>query len=80
MNLLAYFVHGLDRAFDINSLIALKSRKAYKYSYESYLKNVWLYQCQVLYSKLFLSFCILIPLVMMHWKCIVCVCVVCVYV
>ena len=45
MNLLLYLVYGRDKTFDLDSLKALKSLKAYKYFYDGYVKNVWLHQC-----------------------------------
>ena len=48
MNLLIYLVYGRDKTFDMDSLKAFKSLKAYKYFYDGYVKNVWLYQCPVL--------------------------------
>ena len=48
MNLIIYLVYGHDKTFDMDSLRAFKSLKAYKYFYDGYVKNVWLYQCPVL--------------------------------
>ena len=45
MNLLIYLVYGREKTFDMDSLKAFKSLKAYKYFYDGYVKNVWLYQC-----------------------------------
>ena len=48
MNLLVYLVYCRDKTFDMDSLRAFKSLKAYKYFHDGYVKNVWLYQCPVL--------------------------------
>lgn len=47
MNLLVYLVYGRDKTFDMQSLKAFKSLKAYKFYYDGFVKNVWLYQCPV---------------------------------
>ena len=47
MNLLIYLVYSRDKTFDMNSLKAFKSLKAYKYFHDGYMKNVWLYQCPI---------------------------------
>lgn len=43
--LLIYLVYGRDKSFDMQSLKAFKSLKAYKYFYDGYVKNVWVFQC-----------------------------------
>ena len=45
MNLLIYLVYGQDKSFDMQSLKAFKSLKAYKYFFDGYVRNVWVYQC-----------------------------------
>ena len=40
INLLIYLVYGRDKSFDMQSLKAFKSLKAYKYFYDGYVKNV----------------------------------------
>ena len=45
MNLLIYLVYGRDKSFDMQSLKAFKSLKAYKYFFDGYVRNVWVYQC-----------------------------------
>ena len=45
MNLLIYLVYGRDKSFDMQSLKAFKSLKAYKYFYDGYVKNVWVFKC-----------------------------------
>jgi len=44
-NLLVYLVYGRDKSFDIQSLNAFKSLKAYKFFYDRFVKNVWVYEC-----------------------------------
>ena len=41
MNLLIYLVYGRDKSFDMQSLKAFKSLKAYKFFYDGFVKNVW---------------------------------------
>ena len=45
MNLLIYLVYGKDKSFDMQSLKAFKSLKAYKFFYDGFVKNVWIYEC-----------------------------------
>ena len=45
MNLLIYLVYGQDKSFNMQSLKAFKSLKAYKYVFNGYVRNVWVYQC-----------------------------------
>ena len=45
MNLLIYLVYGRDKSFDMQSLKAFKSLKAYKFFYDGFVKNVWVYEC-----------------------------------
>ena len=45
MNLLVYLVYGRDKTFDIQSMKAFKSLKAYKFFYVGVVRNVWVYQC-----------------------------------
>lgn len=40
MNLLIYLVYGRDKSFDMQSLKAFKSLKAYKFFYDGFVKNV----------------------------------------
>ena len=47
MNLLIYLVYGRDKSFDMQSLKAFKSIKAYKFFYDGFVKNVWVYECPV---------------------------------
>ena len=47
MNLLIYLVYGREKSFDMQSLKAFKSLKAYKYFYDGYVKNVWVFECPV---------------------------------
>ena len=46
MNLLIYLVYGRDKSFDMQSLKAFKSLKAYKFFYDGFVKNVWMHECQ----------------------------------
>ena len=45
MNLLVYLVYSRDKTFDMHSLKAFKSLKAYKYFYDGFVRNVWVYEC-----------------------------------
>ena len=45
MNLLVYLVYGRDKSFDMQSLNAFKSLKAFKFFYDGFVKNVWVYEC-----------------------------------
>lgn len=47
MNLLIYLVYGRDKTFDMQSLKAFKALKAFKFFYDGFVKNVWVYQCPV---------------------------------
>ena len=56
MNLLVYLVYGREKTFDIQSMKAFKSLKAYKFFYDG---NVWVYQCScTAKSAMFSSFCV----------------------
>ena len=44
MNLLIYLVYGRDKSFDMQSLKAFKSLKAYKFFYDGFVKNVWVHE------------------------------------
>ena len=44
MNLLVYLVYGRDRSFDMESLKAFKSLKAYKFFHDGFVRNVWVHQ------------------------------------
>ena len=44
MNLLIYLVYGRDKSFDMQSLKAFKSLKAYKFFYDGFVKNVWVHK------------------------------------
>ena len=46
MNLLVYLVCGRDKTFDMQSMRAYKSWKAYKYFHDGFVKNVWLHDCK----------------------------------
>ena len=45
MNLLIYLVYGRDKSFDMKSLKAFKSLKAYKFFYDGFVRNVWVHEC-----------------------------------
>ena len=45
MNLLIYLVYGRHKSIDMQSLKAFKSLKAYKYFFDGYVRNIWVYQC-----------------------------------
>ena len=45
MNLLVYLVYGRDKSFDMQSLNAFKSLKAFKFFYDGFIKNVWVLEC-----------------------------------
>ena len=45
MNLLVYLVYSRDKTFDMHSLKAFKSLKAYKFFYDGFVRNVWVYEC-----------------------------------
>ena len=45
INIVIYLVYGRDKSFDMQALRAHKSLKAYKYFYDGYVKNVWVFQC-----------------------------------
>ena len=44
INLVVYLVYSKDKSFDMDSLRAHKSLKAYKYYYDGFVKNVWLHE------------------------------------
>ena len=44
MNLLIYLVYGRDKSFDMQSLKAFKSLKAYKFFYDEFIKNMWVHE------------------------------------
>ena len=44
MNLLVYLVYSRDKTFDMHSLKAFKSLKAYKFFYGGFVRNVWVYE------------------------------------
>ena len=44
MNLLVYLVYGRDRSFNMESLKAFKSLKAYKFFHDGFVRNVWVHQ------------------------------------
>ena len=44
MNLLVYLIYGQDKSFDMESLKAFKSLKAYKFFHDGFVKNVWVHQ------------------------------------
>ena len=45
MNLLIYLVYGRDKTFDMQSMKAFRSLKAYKYFFDGFVRNVWVYEC-----------------------------------
>ena len=45
INIVIYLVYGRDKTFDMQALRAHKSMKAYKYFFDGYVKNVWVFQC-----------------------------------
>ena len=45
MNLLVYLVYSQDKTFDMHSLKAFKSLKAYKFFYDGFVRNVWVCEC-----------------------------------
>ena len=61
INIVIYLVYGRDKTFDMQALRAHKSLKAYKYFFDGYVKNVWVYQClsenlRVLYFRAFVYY------------------------
>ena len=52
MNLLIYLVYGRDKSFDMQSLKAFKSLKAYKFYYDGFVKNVWVHEFPISESEL----------------------------
>ena len=52
MNLLIYLVYGRDKSFDMQSLKAFKSLKAYKFYYDGFVKNVWVHEFPISESGL----------------------------
>ena len=46
MNLLIYLVCGRDKTFDMESMRAFKSLKAYRFFADGYVSNVWLHNCE----------------------------------
>ena len=73
VNIIVYLVYGRDKTFDMHALRAHKSLKAYKFFYDGFAKNVWVYECQatndlsprVLYFRAFVYHSLL---VMLPWK------------
>ena len=47
MNLVLYLVYGRDKTFNMQSMNAYRQLKAFKFFYDGFVKNVWLYQCPV---------------------------------
>ena len=45
MNLLVYLDYERDKSFDVQSLNAFKSLKAFKFFYDGFVKNVWVHEC-----------------------------------
>ena len=45
MNLLIYLVYGRDKTFDMQSMKAFRSLKAYKFFFDGFVRNVWVYEC-----------------------------------
>ena len=61
INIVIYLVYGRDKTFDMQALRAHKSLKAYKYFFDGYVKNVWVYQylsenLRVLYFRAFVYY------------------------
>ena len=46
MNLLLYLVRGRDKTFDMQSMRAFKSLKAYRFFADGFVSNVWLHDCK----------------------------------
>lgn len=46
MNLLLYLVYGRDKTFDMQSMRAFKSLKAYRFFADGFVSNVWLHDCR----------------------------------
>ena len=46
MNLLLYLVCGRDKTFDMQSMRAFKSLKAYRFFSDGFVSNVWLHDCR----------------------------------
>jgi len=47
MNLLIYLVYGRDKMFEMESVKAFRSLKAFKYSFDGFVQNVWVYECLI---------------------------------
>lgn len=45
MNLLIYLVYGREKTFDMQSMKAFRSLKAYKFFFDGYVRNVWVHEC-----------------------------------
>ena len=45
MNLLIYLVYGRDKTFDMESMKAFRSLKAFKYFFDGFVRNAWVYEC-----------------------------------
>ena len=45
MNLLIYLVYGRDKTFDMQSMKAFRSLKAYKFFFDGFVRNVWVFEC-----------------------------------
>ena len=45
MNLLVYLVYSRDKTFDMHSLKAFKSLKAYKFFHDGFIRNIWVHEC-----------------------------------
>ena len=45
MNLLIYLVYSRDKTFDMHSLKAFKSLKAYKFFHDGFVRNVRIHEC-----------------------------------
>ena len=66
MNLFVYLLYSRDKTFDMHSLKAFKSLKAYKFFYDGFVKNVWVYEwpclndmaLRVLYFHAFVYHCL----------------------
>ena len=52
MNWLTYLVYGRDKTFDMQSMKAFHSLKAFNFFYDGFVKNVWMYECPTRTSRL----------------------------
>ena len=45
MNLLIYLVYGRNKTFDMQSMKASRSLKAYKFFFDGFVRNIWVFEC-----------------------------------